>query len=155
MLLSSYPKTASDSAAVELSTRPPIPEDAMRTDRVAALFISMVLVVTPAIAQQAHVVDQTAIEEALSKHVADESRKREAVVRLLQREEVRGLAATTQLDLTRAEAAVQTLEGEELAQLASMAREAEAGLAGGSNITISSTMVIIGLLILILIIVAT
>lgn len=127
----------------------------MRTDRLGALFISMVLVVSPAIAQQGHVADQNAIEDALSKHVGDEDVQRETVLQLLQREEVRALAANAQLDLKRAEAAVQTMEGGELAQLASMAREAEAGLAGGSDIKVSSTMIIIGLLVLILIIVAT
>lgn len=128
----------------------------MRSDRrVMAMVVSMVLVVTPAIAQEAHVVDQTAIDQALSEHSAEDDAHRQAVLQLLQRQEVLALAGKIQVDLKRAEAAVQTLEGEELLQLASMAREAEAGLSGGSTITVSTTAIIIGLLILILIIVAT
>jgi low affinity Fe/Cu permease len=120
-----------------------------------ALFVSIVLLVTPVMAQQAHVVDQAAIEAALSEHVSEDDAHREAVLRVLQREEVRSAAAKAQLDWKRAEAAVDTLEGEELAQLASIAQDVEAGLAGGNTITISTTAIIIGLLILILIIVAT
>ena len=129
----------------------------MRSDhRVMALVVSMVLVVTPAMAQEAHVVDQTVIDRALSEHSAEDDAHRQAVLGLLQRQEVRALAAKVHVDLKRAEAAVQTLEGDELLELASMAREAEAGLSGGSStITVSTTMIIIGLLILILIIVAT
>ena len=50
--------------------------------------------------------------------------------------------------------AVSTLNAEQLATVAAQARQAEQGLAGGqSSITISTTMIIIGLLVLILIIV--
>ena len=122
--------------------------------RVVALFVSIVLVVTSALAQEAHVVDQTAIDAALGEHVSEEDAHREAVLRVLQRKEVRAAAAKVQLDWKRAEAAVHTLEGEELAQLASMAREVEAGLAGGNSISISTTTIIIALLVLILIIIA-
>ncbi len=123
--------------------------------RVMALAVSMVLVVTPCMAQEAHVVDQEAIEAALSLRVSEEDAHREAVLRVLQRQEVRALAAKVKLDVKGAEAAVPALEGEELAQLSSMAHELEAGLAGGSSITLSTTTIIIALLVLILIIVAT
>jgi hypothetical protein len=129
----------------------------MRKDvgRVVALFLCVFLVVTPTMAQEAHVVNQAAIDAALNEHVSEDDARREAILRLLQREGVRAAAAKAHLDLKRAEAAVPTLEGEELAQLASMADEAEAGLAGGEKITISTTTIIIALLVLILIIVAT
>jgi hypothetical protein len=123
--------------------------------RIAALSLSVVLAVTPAIAQQGHVVDQAAIELALTNHIAEEDSEREAVLNLLRRQEVRKLASNAGIDLLRAEAAVSTLEGEELSQLASMALDVEEGLSGGSNITISTTVIIIALLLLILIIVAT
>jgi hypothetical protein len=125
----------------------------MHSDRIAALFVGMVLLVSPALAQQSHVVDAAAIDEALSEHVAREESDREAVSRFLQREDVRAIAANAPVDLSRAEAALRTLEGEDLARLASMAREVEAGLAGG-DIQVSTTMIIIGLLVLILLIVA-
>lgn len=123
--------------------------------RALVSFLSIVLVVPPAVAQEAHVVDQRALEAALSEHVSEDDSHRETVLRVLQREEVREVAAKAKVDLKRAEAAVQTLEGEELAQLAAMASDAETGLEGGNTITISTTTIIIALLILILIIVAT
>jgi hypothetical protein len=59
------------------------------------------------------------------------------------------------LDVRRAVDAVAVLDGPELASLASQSRQAEAALAGGqSSITVSTTLIIIGLLVLILIIVA-
>jgi hypothetical protein len=122
--------------------------------RVAACILSVVLVVSPAVAQENHVVDQAAIEAALSEHLSENDLQREAVLRVLQRPEVRALAGAMELDWKRAEAAVQTLEDEELAEIASMAREAETGLVGGASITISTTTIIIALLVLILIIVA-
>jgi hypothetical protein len=114
----------------------------------------MVLLASPLFAQQSHVVDQTAIDEALSEHVAKEEADREAIRRFLQREDIRAIASKSQVDLSRVEAAVRTLEGEDLARISSVAREVEAGLAGGANVTISTTMIIIGLLVLILLIVA-
>jgi hypothetical protein len=59
------------------------------------------------------------------------------------------------LDLKRAQSAVATLDGPELAELAARAREVDQALAGGQrSITISTTMIIIGLLLVILLIVA-
>lgn len=123
--------------------------------RVVVSFVSVVLVVTPAVAQEAHVADQAAIDAALNGHVSEDDARRQDVLRVLQRDEVREVATKAQLDLKSVEAAVHTLEGDELAQLASMAYDAEAALAGGNTITLSTTTIIIGLLILILIIVAT
>ena len=54
------------------------------------------------------------IDRALSEAIGEDDAHRETVLRLLRRAEVRGLAAELQLDLRRAEAAVATLEGEEL-----------------------------------------
>lgn len=123
--------------------------------RAVALFLVAIFSVTPALAQEAHVVDQAAIDQALSEAIGEDDAHRETVLRLLRRAEVRGLAAELQLDLRRAEAAVATLEGEELARFASLAGDVETQLAGGqSKITLSTTTIIIGLLVLILIIVA-
>jgi hypothetical protein len=125
----------------------------MHGDRFAALFVSLVLLVSPALAQQNHVVDPTAIDETLSQHVAGEDADREVVQRFLERDDVRAIAANAQVDLSRAQAAVRTLEGDDLVRLASLTREVEAGLAGG-DIQVSTTTIIIGLLVLILLIVA-
>ena len=123
--------------------------------RALAVFLATVFLVTPALSQEVHVVDQAAMERAVSESMSEDDAHREAVLRLLRRGEVHRLAAKVRLDLRQAEAAVSTLEGEELARLASLAREAESQLAGGqSKVTVSTTMIIIGLLVLILIIVA-
>ncbi|HSF19665.1 MAG TPA: hypothetical protein VLK65_29360 [Vicinamibacteria bacterium] len=127
----------------------------LRQAKVVAWFVSIVLAVTPAIAQDSHVVDREAMEDALAEHIGDDEMQREAVLRLLQDSHVRELAGELGLDLKRAEAAVDTLEGEELVELAAMAGTAEAGLSGGESITLSTTTIIIALLVLILIIVAT
>ena len=80
---------------------------------------------------------------------------RQVILRMLQRQPVREMAGRVGLDIGRVETAVATLEGAELNQIAAQARGVDNSLAGGaSNITISTTTVIIGLLVLILIIVA-
>ena len=124
--------------------------------RAVALFLVAIFSVNPVLAQESHVVDQAAIDRALSEAMGEDDAYRESILRLLQRAEVRGLATELELDLRRVEAAVATLEGEELARLASVARGVETEIAGGqSTITVSTTLIIIGLLLLILIIVAS
>jgi hypothetical protein len=77
------------------------------------------------------------------------------VLRVLRHPDVARLAGQVGLDLKRAESAVATLEGQELADLAARARDVDQALAGGQrSITISTTLIIIGLLVLILLIVA-
>ena len=122
-----------------------------------ALILIGVLAVIPPLAaeQETHVADQAAIEKAISERSSEDDGNREAILELLRRPEVRELAGKVKVDLQHAETAVATLEGDELAELASLAREAESGLSGGDTITLSTTTIIIGLLVLILIIVAT
>lgn len=131
----------------------------MRTgSKSLALFLIGVLAVVPALAadaQEAHVADQAAIEKAISERSNEDDANREAIRELLRRPEVRELAGKVKLNLQHAETAVATLQGDELTELASLAREAESRLSGGEKITISTTTIIIGLLVLILIIVAT
>jgi hypothetical protein len=74
---------------------------------------------------------------------------------LLDRPEIRQVAAEAGLDLRRAQDAVRTLDAESLAAVAGHARQVEQALTGGqSRVTISTTMIIVGLLVLILLIVA-
>ncbi len=130
----------------------------MRTgSKSVALCLIAVLAVLPPLAaeQQTHVADQAAIHKAISDRSSNDEGHRGAILELLRHPEVRELAGKVKVDLQQAETAVATLEGEELAELASMAREAKSGLSGGDTITLSTTTIIIGLLVLILIIVAT
>jgi hypothetical protein len=113
------------------------------------------IAVSPALAQSSHAAPQSAIDAALQGHVDRAEADRDVVRRLLERDEVRTLAGGVGLDLRRAADAIATLEGEELATLAEQARQVEGTLAGGqSTVTVSTTLIIIGLLVLILIIVA-
>ena len=121
---------------------------------VIALFSGLVLSL-PAAAQQARTADQAILDQAVADHVRQTTDDREAVLRVLENDEVRRLAGQMGVDLKQAESAVATLDDSELAAMAAQARAVNDALAGGqSSITISTTLIIIGLLILILIIVA-
>jgi hypothetical protein len=102
-----------------------------------------------------HAAPPTALDQALQQHVIAVDADRAAVQRLLARPDVQALAAEVGLDIRRAQSAVATLDGEQLSNLASHAREAEQQLAGGQgSVRISTTLIIIALLVVILLIVA-
>jgi hypothetical protein len=128
----------------------------MRTSVSGLVVLLCILIAAPrAVAQQAHAAPPSAIEQALQQHIAASDADRAVVQRLLERPDVRALAADIGLDVRRAQTAVATLEGEQLSKLAAQARQAEDGLAGGqSRVTISTTLIIIALLVVILLIVA-
>lgn len=112
------------------------------------------LVVNPVLAQQLHVVDQVALDQQVAAKVAKTAEQRAVIERLLEREQVRSVAERTGIELADVKAAVATLEGDELAQLAVHAQGVNDSLTGGqSTITISTTTIIIGLLVLILLVV--
>ncbi len=86
----------------------------------------------------------------LSAQQADADRR--AVQALLQRDDVRKVAAAAGLDIGRAEAAASVLSGESLASIAAQARAVPTDLAGGSDsIVMPATTVIIVLLVIILV----
>ena len=126
------------------------------------LFVSLVAILLMATAaaprlqaQTAHAAPQSALNAAVRPHVDTASADREAVLRVLGRSEVKGVAERVGIDLRRATGAVSTLQGEDLARVSAQARQVEAALAGGqSKVVISTTMIIVALLVLILIIVA-
>ena len=122
---------------------------------IVAVLVTVLALGSPLNAQSSHAAPQSAIDAALQQHATSEATDRAAVLRLLERAEVQSIAGDIGLDLRRAKDAVGTLDATELAGLASQARQAEEGLAGGqSRITISTTLIVIALLVLILIIVA-
>jgi len=127
----------------------------MRIVRRSLALVLAVLMMAPAAAQaQNHVIGRTALDQALRERVSQDRADREAIVSLLHRSEVQEVAARAGLSLAKAESAVAALQGDELHQLASQARQAESNLAGGSStIVISTTTIIIVLLIVILIVV--
>ena len=112
------------------------------------------LLMAPAAGAQDHVISKSGLDKAVRDRVSQEQADREAIVALLQRDEVRDIAAKAGLSLDKAQAAVSTLQGKDLQQAAQQARQVENDLAGGSTtVVISTTTIIIVLLIVILIVV--
>ena len=127
----------------------------MRTSVSVLAILLMVLMAVPRLGAQSHAAPQSALDAAVQQHVAGVSADREAVLRVLDRSEVKTVAERAGIDLRRATSAVSTLQGEELAQVVAQARQVEDALTGGqSRVVISTTLIIIALLVLILIIVA-
>lgn len=124
--------------------------------RTAVILVTLLVLPLPAFAgQNQHVVDQSVLDEAIAERVRQATDDREAIQRVLKNERVRKIAADVGVDLERAGAAVATLDDADVAAMAAQARAVNDALAGGqSNITISTTVIIIGLLVLILLIVA-
>ena len=120
--------------------------------RSLAVFLAALLV-APAAQAQTHVIQKSALAQAVQERVSQDQTDRDAIMSLLQRSEVRQMAAKAGLSLEKAQAAVSTLDGQPLRDLAAQARQANSDLAGGaSTIVISTTTVIIVLLIIILIV---
>jgi hypothetical protein len=127
----------------------------MRTPvSVLSILFCILIGVSAAAAQAPHAAPPSAIDQALEQHAAALDDDRAVVQRVLERPDVRALAAKVGVDVRRAQSAVATLQGEQLAQLAGQARQAEQALAGGQggSITLSYTLIIIGLLVLILLV---
>lgn len=102
-----------------------------------------------------HVIGEPELEELVAREARRRQRARQAVRRVLRRPEVERVAEAMGLDVRRAEAAVATVDGEELDHLARTARDVEDRLAGGDRtFTITATTLIIILLVVIIIILA-
>lgn len=124
---------------------------------VLALLLSGMLVPAAAWAQTppTHVADRATIDQMLNARADAVRADRDAIHQLLQRPEVKEIAGRFGLSVQRADQAVNTLQGDQLHQMASQARQAQQDLAGGaSSVVISTTTIIIGLLILLVIILA-
>jgi hypothetical protein len=112
------------------------------------------LLVAPAAQAQTHVVAKSALSQAVQERVSQDQADRDAILSLLERSEVRQIAQQAGLSLGTAQAAVSTLQGQDLRDLASQARQVDHDLAAGaSTVVISTTTIIIALLIVILIVV--
>ena len=128
----------------------------MRTPVSVFVMVFSLLMAVPAVdAQTSHAASQSALDAAVQQKVAASTSDRELIRRLLDRAEVRDVAADAGLDLRRAQDAVATLDDAEIAAIVAQARQAEEALSGGqSRVTISTTVIIIVLLIIILLVVA-
>ena len=128
----------------------------MRTPTTVLAILLTLSAAAPSLhAQSTHVASQDALDAAIQQKVDDTDAQRAAVLRVLDRDEVKAVAGRVGVDLTTAATAVRTMQGQDLAAAAAQARQVEQALAGGaSTIVISTTTIIIALLVIILLIVA-
>jgi hypothetical protein len=125
----------------------------MRIVRQSLAVVLASLLMAPAAQAQTHVIDTAALAQAVQERVNQDQADREVILSLLRRQEVKQIAAQAGLSLQKAEAAVSTLGGSDLRDLAAQSRQVQNDLAGGaSTITISTTTIIIVLLVIILIV---
>jgi hypothetical protein len=125
----------------------------MRIVRQSLAVLLTALLMAPAAQAQTHVIDKAALAQAVQARVNQDQADRDAILSLLRRQEVKQIAAQAGLSLQKAEAAVSTLSGSDLRDLASQSRQVQNDLAGGaSTVTISTTTIIIVLLVVILIV---
>jgi hypothetical protein len=122
--------------------------------RVLGATLAALLCAPAAWAQQSHVISQRALDQAVQQRVTQEQADREVIRTVLQNPTVRNVAERAGLPIAKAEAAVSTLQGDELRQAASQARQVNAQLAGGADTIVISTTTIIIILLIILLIVA-
>ena len=127
----------------------------MKTARTLFVLALMVLPAADSVqAAQQHVVNPDQLTATMTQKTAAEAADRAAVHEALGRPEVRNVAATMGVDLDRVDAAVDAMQGADLAQAASTARQVNQQIVGGdSTVTLSTTAIIIILLVLILLVV--
>jgi hypothetical protein len=101
-------------------------------------------------ADRSGIVGQADLDRALARDLDRDDAARASIHALLQRAEVRSLAAEHGLDLRRAQAAVATLDSEELQTVSAQAAQVDAQLAGGDPV-ISISLVSLLLIVIIVI----
>src|SRR5215213_6207358 len=125
----------------------------MRIVRASLAVLLAALQLAPAAQAQTHVIGKSALSQAVQQRVSQDQADRDAIRSLLQRPEVRQIASQAGVSLEQAQAAVSTLNGQDLRTLAAQSRQVQNDLAGGaSTVVISTTTIIIVLLIIILIV---
>ena len=124
----------------------------MRMVRRPLAVLLVALLVAPAAQAQTHVIDKSALGQAVQEQLTRTQADRDAILGLLQRAEVRQIADKAGLSLNKAQAAVSMLDGEDLRDLASRARQVQNDLAGGATVVVTTTTIILVLLIVILVV---
>jgi ABC-type Fe3+ transport system permease subunit len=121
----------------------------MRRTRVAAA-IGLLLFTLPAAARaQEQSISQKDLDAMVTAHAEELDADRAVVETFLARPEVARIAAEAGIDVLRAESAVAVLGEQDLRQLAVRLDRLDGALASGDAITIETTTIIIGLLVLI------
>jgi hypothetical protein len=124
----------------------------MRIVRHSLAVCLAVLFMAPMASAQEHVIGKSALDKAVQQRVTSEQADRAAILSLLERTDVREVAAKAGLSLEKAQAAVSALQGADLQQAASQARQVQNDLAGGASVVVISTTTIIIVLLIVLII---
>ena len=125
----------------------------MLLKRTLALVLCFAMLAVPARAQQ--LVPPGAIDQALTEKAADVAAKQQNIRTALQQPEVQRVAKSLGVDITRAAGAIATLGGSDLDRAAAQAQLVNDELAGGQTVRLNLLWVIIGLLVIILIVVAS
>jgi hypothetical protein len=120
--------------------------------RFLATTLAVMLCAPAAWAQQTHVINKSALDQAVQQRVSQDQADREALRTFLQDPAVKRVAAKAGLSTDRAAAAVATLQGDDLRQAADQARAVNQDLAGGATLVITTTTIIIVLLIILIIV---
>jgi hypothetical protein len=125
----------------------------MRIVRHSLAVLLAALLFAPAAQAQTHIITKSALSQAVQQRVDQDQADRDEILALLHRQDVQQIASRAGLSLQKAEAAVSTLNGQDLRDLAAQSRQVQNDLAGGaSTVVISTTTIIIVLLIIILIV---
>ena len=121
----------------------------MKRTRVAAA-IGLLLLTLPTVARaQEHVTTPQDLDAMVKAHAEDLDAGRSVLLAFLARPEVAGIASDAGIDVRRAESALAVLSAEDVKHLAVRLDRLDGALAGGDAITIETTTIIIGLLVLI------
>jgi hypothetical protein len=120
--------------------------------RILCAALAVMLCAPAAGAQQTHVINKAALDQAVQQRVSQDQADRDAIRSFLQNPQVKSVAAKAGVSVEKAEKAVSTLQGDELRQAASQARAVNQDLAGGATVVITTTTIIIILLVVIIII---
>jgi hypothetical protein len=119
--------------------------------RILATTLAVMLCAPAAWAQQTHIVNKSALDQAVQQRVSQDQADRDALRTFLRNPAVKDVAAKAGLSVAQAEAGLSTLQGDTLRQAASQARAVNQDLAGGATVVITTTTIILILLVIILI----
>ncbi|HET7698562.1 MAG TPA: PA2779 family protein [Vicinamibacterales bacterium] len=120
--------------------------------RILATTLAVMLCAPAAWAQQTHVINKSALDQAVQQRISQDQADRETLRSFLNDPTVKQVAAKAGLSTERAEAALATLQGDDLRAAASQARAVNQDLAGGATVVITTTTIIIILLIILIIV---
>ena len=124
----------------------------MKFVRGSLAVILAVLVSAPVATAQQHVIGKSALDKAVQERAARDQADRDAIRTLLERQDVREVARQAGLSIEKATAAVSTLQGDDLRQVAAQANTVNNDLAGGATTVVITTTTIILILLLVILI---